>query len=143
MKYRWSIQTADDAARCQLTDALKISPLLARCLVNRGFANRCSQPRSFSNRDSKILLIHFCCRICAWRLTASSLLAHNNEPLVIFGDYDVDGVTSTALLVEVLTALGWKVHYYLPNRFRRRLWTERRSRRELSAKIPGQTAARG
>ena len=30
-----------------------------------------------------------------------------NEPLVIFGDYDVDGVTSTALLLEVLRALGW------------------------------------
>ena len=39
-----------------------------------------------------------------------------NEPLVIFGDYDVDGVTSTALLLEVLRPLGWKVHYYLPHR---------------------------
>jgi len=38
------------------------------------------------------------------------------EPLVIFGDYDVDGVTATALLTEVLTALGWKVHQYLPHR---------------------------
>jgi single-stranded-DNA-specific exonuclease len=38
------------------------------------------------------------------------------EPLVIFGDYDVDGVTSTALLVEVLRALGWRVEFYLPNR---------------------------
>jgi len=39
-----------------------------------------------------------------------------NEPLVIFGDYDTDGVTSTALLVEVLRVLGWKVDFYLPNR---------------------------
>jgi single-stranded-DNA-specific exonuclease len=39
-----------------------------------------------------------------------------NESLVIFGDYDVDGVTSTALLVEVLRPLGWKVDFYLPNR---------------------------
>ena len=31
-----------------------------------------------------------------------------NESIVIFGDYDVDGVTSAALLVEFLTALGWK-----------------------------------
>ena len=35
---------------------------------------------------------------------------------MIFGDYDVDGVTSTALLLEVLRALGWKADYYLPNR---------------------------
>src|SRR5439155_25896465 len=39
-----------------------------------------------------------------------------NEPLVIFGDYDVDGVTSTALLLETLRPLGWTVHFYLPHR---------------------------
>jgi single-stranded-DNA-specific exonuclease len=38
------------------------------------------------------------------------------EPLVIFGDYDVDGVTSTALLLEVLRPLGWQVNFYLPHR---------------------------
>jgi single-stranded-DNA-specific exonuclease len=38
------------------------------------------------------------------------------EALVIFGDYDVDGVTSTALLLETLRALGWNAHYYLPHR---------------------------
>jgi single-stranded-DNA-specific exonuclease len=36
--------------------------------------------------------------------------------LVIFGDYDVDGVTSSALLLEVLRTLGWTVHSYLPHR---------------------------
>src|SRR5207237_1455251 len=38
------------------------------------------------------------------------------EPLVIFGDYDVDGVTATTLLTEVLRALGWMVEFYLPHR---------------------------
>ncbi|HVV70785.1 MAG TPA: DHHA1 domain-containing protein, partial [Verrucomicrobiae bacterium] len=38
------------------------------------------------------------------------------ETVTIFGDYDVDGVTSVALLVEFLGALGWKVCYYLPHR---------------------------
>src|SRR5208282_1520851 len=37
-------------------------------------------------------------------------------PLVIFGDYDVDGVTSTALLLEVMRPLGWRVDFYLPHR---------------------------
>ncbi len=45
------------------------------------------------------------------------LLAHErDEPLVIFGDYDVDGVTSTTLLLEVLRKLGWRVDAYLPHR---------------------------
>lgn len=37
--------------------------------------------------------------------------------IVVFGDYDADGVTSTALLVEALTALGGSVSSYLPDRF--------------------------
>jgi single-stranded-DNA-specific exonuclease len=44
------------------------------------------------------------------------LAFERREPVVLFGDYDVDGVTSTALLAEVLQALGWTVHHYLPHR---------------------------
>ena len=40
-----------------------------------------------------------------------------NQQIVIFGDYDVDGVTATALLVEVLTLLGGKTVHYIPDRF--------------------------
>jgi len=39
-----------------------------------------------------------------------------DERLVIFGDYDVDGVTSTALLLEVFGRLGWRAESYLPHR---------------------------
>lgn len=38
------------------------------------------------------------------------------ERVVIFGDYDVDGVTAAALLSEVLRGLGWNVEVYLPHR---------------------------
>jgi single-stranded-DNA-specific exonuclease len=44
------------------------------------------------------------------------LARERNEPLVIFGDYDVDGVTSTAILTEVFTTLGWQCSQYLPHR---------------------------
>ena len=48
---------------------------------------------------------------------ARLLLAHErDEPLVIFGDYDVDGVTSTTILLEVFRTLGWRADAYLPNR---------------------------
>ncbi len=40
-----------------------------------------------------------------------------NQQIVIFGDYDVDGVTATALLVQVFTQLGGKVIHYIPDRF--------------------------
>lgn len=41
----------------------------------------------------------------------------HNEPIAVYGDYDVDGVTATALLVEALQALGAQVQPYIPNRF--------------------------
>lgn len=40
-----------------------------------------------------------------------------SEPIAIYGDYDVDGVTATALLVEYLSSLGGEVRGYIPNRF--------------------------
>ena len=44
-----------------------------------------------------------------------AILKH--EPISIYGDYDVDGVTATALLTEILEALGADVEGYIPNRF--------------------------
>lgn len=41
----------------------------------------------------------------------------NNENIVVYGDYDVDGVTATVLLVEVIQALNGNVRGYIPNRF--------------------------
>src|SRR3954466_6530766 len=38
------------------------------------------------------------------------------EPICVYGDYDVDGVTSTALLVSVLRKLGGRVDFYVPQR---------------------------
>jgi single-stranded-DNA-specific exonuclease len=41
----------------------------------------------------------------------------NREKIAVYGDYDVDGVTATALLCEVLTMLGANVRSHIPNRF--------------------------
>lgn len=41
----------------------------------------------------------------------------NDKKIIIFGDYDVDGVTSVALLVEFFTSITDKIDYYIPNRF--------------------------
>ncbi len=41
----------------------------------------------------------------------------NREPIAVYGDYDVDGVTATVLMVEALRAAGGEVQPYIPNRF--------------------------
>lgn len=41
----------------------------------------------------------------------------SGEEIVVYGDYDADGITSTCILVETIEVLGGNVGYYLPNRF--------------------------
>lgn len=42
---------------------------------------------------------------------------HQREKIVVYGDYDVDGVTATVMMVEALRSLGGEVERYIPNRF--------------------------
>ena len=115
MKYRWSIAPPQPALADFLAKKLNISALLAQCLLNRGF----SEPEPIA-RFLDPRLKHLADPFALPNMPAAVdrlLRAHaSHEPLVIFGDYDVDGVTSTALLHEFLTALGWRVHCYLPHR---------------------------
>src|SRR5271170_4548043 len=115
MKFRWSLAPTQPLLAGKIAAQLKISALLAQCLLNRGFSEisaienflaprlkNLADPFSIPNMDEAVA-----------RLLRAR---EQNELLVIFGDYDVDGVTSTALLVEVLRPLGWRVEFYLPSR---------------------------
>lgn len=115
MSFQWTIAQPDPALCDQLSADGSISPLMAKCLVNRGFSSpdaaaRFLQPRLKHLADPDLLPN---IRAAVERLLAAHRQA---ELLVIFGDYDVDGVTATALLLESLRALGWKVEHYLPHR---------------------------
>jgi single-stranded-DNA-specific exonuclease len=115
MRYRWQLAPPQPLLAEKLAADLGISVVLAQCLVNRGhsepgFIVPFLQPRLRQLADP-FLLPNI--RAAVERLLRARAA---NELVVIFGDYDVDGVTSTALLREVLGALGWTVEHYLPHR---------------------------
>ena len=115
MKYRWSLAPPQPLLAGQLAAQLKISPLLTQCLLNRGF----SEPAAIQNfLQPRLKNLADPFRLPNMDQAVERLLRarENRESLVIFGDYDVDGVTSTTLLLEVLGRLGWQADYYLPNR---------------------------
>jgi len=101
----------------QAHEALKaFPPILQQILFNRGMGtdeearaflkaqpNFNPDPLQFTGMQIAVDRIQFA-------------LAHN-EPIAIYGDYDVDGVTATALMVEALQKLGANVRGYIPNRF--------------------------
>ena len=115
MKFRWTIAPPQPLLTGQLANALKISPLLAQCLVNRGFSES-ERIANFLQPRLKSLAEPFLLPNMAAAVERLFQARERNESLVIFGDYDVDGVTSTALLLEVFKKLGWQANYYLPHR---------------------------
>jgi single-stranded-DNA-specific exonuclease len=115
MSFRWQFADCSPAAVSDLASQLGISDLFARCLIHRGcssaeLASRFLQPR-LANLSDPFLLPQMD------QAVDRLLQAHQNqERFVIFGDYDVDGVTATALLTEFFQALGWHSSHYLPHR---------------------------
>jgi single-stranded-DNA-specific exonuclease len=115
MKYRWAVAPAQPLLAGQLASQLKLSPLLAQCLLNRGL----SEPESIGNfLEPRLKNLQDPFRLPGMTAAVERLLLarERGERLVIFGDYDVDGVSSTALLLEVLRRLGWQADSYLPHR---------------------------
>src|SRR6266581_1628637 len=115
MKFRWSLATAQPLLAARLAQDLGISPLFAQCLLNRGLdesaaAGAYLEPRLKHMADPFLLPDM---DVAVERLLPSR---EKKERIAIFGDYDVDGVTSTAILIEILRPLGWNVEAYLPHR---------------------------
>lgn len=115
MKFRWSCANPDDATATQLAQELRVSQLLVQCLLNRGFKTvetigRFIEPRLKHLADPFLI---------PGMARAVERLFHarqNAEPIVVFGDYDVDGVSASAIMIEVLAVLGLNVESYLPHR---------------------------
>jgi len=95
---------------------VKFPPLLRQILFNRGYATD-AEARAFLKAAPDFNTDPF--QMTGMRAAVDRIRCalEHREPIAIYGDYDVDGVTATALLVQALQALGGEVHGYIPNRF--------------------------
>jgi len=115
MKFRWSIAPPQPLLADELAARLAISPLLAQCLLNRGLSEPDAMAEFLTPR-LKNLSDPFNLPNMGAAVDRLMGAREAGERLVIFGDYDVDGVTSTTILYEFLRQFGWRADYYLPNR---------------------------
>jgi single-stranded-DNA-specific exonuclease len=115
MRSRWVFATPKPLATEALRRELGLSELVATCLANRGIVTP-GEASTFLEPRLKSLSDPFLLPDMELAVTRLFRARERGEPLVIFGDYDVDGVTSAALLSEVFGALGWKCFQYLPHR---------------------------
>ena len=95
---------------------VKFPPILKQIVFNRGLATD-AEARAFLKAEPSANTDPF--QLTGMQATVDRVCyaLQHNEPIAIYGDYDVDGVTATTLLVQALTALGANVRGYIPNRF--------------------------
>jgi single-stranded-DNA-specific exonuclease len=94
----------------------KFPPLLRQILFNRGYATD-ADARAYLNGKPNFDNDPFQMTGMHKAVERIRFAIQHNEPIAIYGDYDVDGVTATALLVETLRYLNADVRGYIPNRF--------------------------
>lgn len=99
-----------------LAGDLGLAPAVARLLVNRGITNP-GQARDFLCPSKE--QFHSPWKMLGMKEAVKRLLTalEKGEKIVIHGDYDADGITASAILVEALHYLDADVDYYLPDRF--------------------------
>ncbi len=95
---------------------VRFPPILRQVLFNRGLGNY-EEARAFLRAVPSFDTNPF--HLTGMEATVDRILyaIRNSEPIAVYGDYDVDGVTATALLVDALTGIGANVRHYIPNRF--------------------------
>lgn len=112
---RWIFRDADQGSVDRMARELSLQPLIARLLVQRGIDQPADASRFLSSTLSEIHDPF----LLAGMAKAVDRLVHavgNKERVCVYGDYDVDGVTSVALLTSFFRHIGLDCFYYIPNR---------------------------
>jgi single-stranded-DNA-specific exonuclease len=94
-----------------------VHPLLAQLLYNRGISEP-SQAELFLSADRRLQTEPFLLPDIHQAVSRTYQALFSGEQIAIYGDFDADGITATALLVQGLSALSGKVIPYIPHRYR-------------------------
>ena len=95
---------------------MNISPILAQLLINRGTKEALSA-RIFLKADLKDLRDPYIFKDMERAVDRILKAINSDERILIYGDYDVDGISSIALLFFILKEFTLNLYYYIPNRF--------------------------
>ena len=116
MQKKWVVKTVVDTKAEEISVMLGVSPTMAKILVGRGL-DTADEIRLFLAPSLSAMLDP--CLLKGMQPAVERLLRaqKNDERVCIYGDYDVDGISGTALLVSFLRQVGLNCGYFIPNRF--------------------------
>jgi single-stranded-DNA-specific exonuclease len=111
----WRLLPHEPDALSRLAADLGVAPVVAQLLYNRGLRDAAAARRFL---DAPLTDLHPPASLPGAAAAADRLWAAARErrKITVYGDYDVDGVTGTAILFQALTLLGADVDFYVPNR---------------------------
>ncbi len=115
MQKRWSIPIPNPQLQVDLSNALNIHPITSQLLVNRGIQT-VDEARNFLNANLSALHDPFLLKDMDQAVARIRRAKEKQERVLIYGDYDVDGVTSSVLLRNIFKKLGMDVLHYIPHR---------------------------
>jgi len=133
---QWSFHPCDETLVRKLSGQMRISPLLAQVLTGRGYTDPEVAGKFL---DARLTDLHDPDLLPDVPLAADTIVAavKAGRRITIYGDYDVDGVTSTSLLWHCLQLCGATVDYYIPSRLEEGYGLNEAAIRELHEEDPG------
>ena len=117
MNETWKETPSNNLEEERLQDALGIHPVLCRLLVQRGIRSYKEAHQFFRPEFSKV---HDPFQMQDMHVAVRRLhrAIQHKEKILLYGDYDVDGVTSVAMLYSFLKEIGVSTDYYIPHRYK-------------------------
>ncbi len=112
---RWLVAEQDDECIAYLARELGTTPLCARLLYNRGYTDT-NAAKAFIAKSDSFLYDPYLLKDIRPAVARIRQAIENEEKITIYGDYDVDGVTSVSILYMYLKEHNADVDYYIPTR---------------------------
>jgi single-stranded-DNA-specific exonuclease len=117
MEKRWNLLQANPSDVRDLQTALKIHPILCELLVQREITDF-NAAKQFFRPSLDHLHDPWLMKDMRKAVDRINTAFKNNEKILVFGDYDVDGTTSVATLYQFLKQLAPNIDYYIPHRYK-------------------------
>jgi len=115
-KYLWLLPEIDNSLVLELAKAYSLSIPICQALVSRGFKSKEEVGAFLFSSFEQDVPDATLMKDLEKSVDRVIKAIDNNEKILVFGDYDVDGITSSAMMMLCLAPLGAKVNFFLPHR---------------------------
>jgi single-stranded-DNA-specific exonuclease len=117
MQKKWTIRPMASHEQIEeLAQSINVSNPIANLLIQRGVTNY-QQAKDFFRPDLNLLHDPFLMKDMAVAVNRLEMAVRNQETVMVYGDYDVDGTTSVAMVYSFLRNKIKQLHYYIPDRY--------------------------